>query len=519
MQFSKLPHFYPIRSFTEHMLDRVEEYSTTGNLGSQWVVSRGIGSLGIAGALLLDAIREVILCVLTAGCALNNNIHRHTTSELMDRVNPLWTLNNVMGCQEAWVHLRNAGAYSTAVIAAPLLGAIAPSKLLIPVMTNLGFITEKSLLKRIKQATGNAILGSINPIWTDDLQQPFSKPYPEWTPRVRVLEGGYLDLFYKFYQTCEISQWCDLSKSQQQYLMPEYYKAQVQEYVDELADFYQYGTTLKKTKAFQCFQQTETCLRGHRVMHSTSPNAPQWLIRGHMKRNVLAGPPQALRVVMNKRCREVIKTHRLSVTLPDEFLCRVPHHERERGASDDGYDFFVVSEKFNIMHEQDGIDWLKAQNQDRQMQVVTMICKFIYHTGFIDAHFGNITFKTEGQDIAIVDTEPCGLFIDSSQRPYRNSPLPLSAARVRGLTRFISTLKSHNFSAFDIKIAENYLLHARLLQGVKFATFGISICPLIPVVILICSVVYQKFKISKAGSNGGNLRQVSDFQERSSLAD
>lgn len=170
MEFSKILNFYPVHSLTEHMLNKTRRWNAAENhwIGRE-VVSRGMGSLGVAGASSIDAIREVIFSVLTAAYTSYHTTYRlgHIAFARNERIQP-WNLLtmrlvNIMGRKtldkDAFSHLRQAGLHVAAAVAALGLGGIAPSELLIPAMMKMGFDVELqgNLLDRISKAASNAI--------------------------------------------------------------------------------------------------------------------------------------------------------------------------------------------------------------------------------------------------------------------------------------------------------------------------------------------------------------------------
>lgn len=98
----------------------------------------------------------------------------------------------------------------------------------------------------------------------------------------------------------------------------------------------------------------------------------------------------------------------------------------------------------------------------------------------------NIVLTTDKQ-IAVVDTEGHSLFHDITEN---YSPIALSDARIVGLKEFIAQSKKSGLPDIFIQTAETYLFFARVMKVVKIATIFLSvICPLIPLVVVIASVI------------------------------
>lgn len=148
-------------SLMQQMLLKTQDLNE-GSLFSQLVVSRGVGSLGVAGASLVDAIGQIILgalCALTAAYQFS----QHATP-WNKRFNPLCPFNfkNETGRDtgiHTWRHLQRGSRHLVIALIAPGLGLLAPSELLIPAVKSLGFKVESkgTRLKRIKAVVSQAL--------------------------------------------------------------------------------------------------------------------------------------------------------------------------------------------------------------------------------------------------------------------------------------------------------------------------------------------------------------------------
>src|SRR4051794_23827205 len=120
---------------------------------------------------------------------------------------------------------------------------------------------------------------------------------------------GNLDLFYRFYQTCETAQCIDLSKDADQYLLPDTHPA--------AAKIREAAQDLDQRARTKVSQLQNTLYTIH--------DAPDWLIRG--AHNTVSRPvvqnamgsesSDTLRVVMNRRLKKVVLECELDVVIPD----------------------------------------------------------------------------------------------------------------------------------------------------------------------------------------------------------
>lgn len=291
-----------------------------------------------------------------------------------------------------------------------------------------------------------------------------------------------LNFFYKFYQTCETSQCIDLSKCKNQYLLPTNHPT-----AEKICAAAQDLDKRNRTKV--------THLEGGLFNINDAPN---WIIRG--SRNVTSysliqdapmgpGSSKTLRVVMNHRLKKEVQDKKLNVIIPDEYLVDAPEPNRKNNSKVNCKDFFVVSEKLDILSYDDTIKELRLFEPKKQKEIANTICRLIYHSGFMDAHMSNIVL-TRDKRLAIVDTEGQSLFHDTTEN---YSPISLSNARIVGLEEFISRSKESGLPDVFTQTAKKYLFFARVMKVVKIATIFFSIvCPLIPLVVLVCSVISAK---------------------------
>ncbi|MCE2982524.1 MAG: hypothetical protein LW832_03045 [Parachlamydia sp.] len=291
-----------------------------------------------------------------------------------------------------------------------------------------------------------------------------------------------LSLFYKFYQTCEFSQCIDLSKDLEKYLLP-----------------INHGEAEKINEAAQDLDNRIRTKVTHFERGLFMINeAPNWLIRG--ERNCTSfsyiqdapmgpGSSKILRVVMNHILKREVQDKKLDVIIPAEYLVNAPEPTRRINRKINYKDFFVASQKLDILNYQDTISKLKLFEQKKQSEVATTICRLIYHTGFMDAHMSNIVLTTDRR-IAIVDTEGHSLLHDVTENYL---PIALSDARIVGLKEFIYRSKQSGLPDVFSQTAKKYLFYARVMKVVKQATILFSIiCPIIPLAVLTCSVASSK---------------------------
>jgi hypothetical protein len=293
-----------------------------------------------------------------------------------------------------------------------------------------------------------------------------------------------LNLFYKFYQTCETPQCIDLSKSKNQYLLPSNHSAAQQIYA--AAQDLDNRNLTKITRL-------------ERALYTIN-DTPNWLIRGgrgvtsySLIQDAPMGPASSktLRVVMNHRLKKEVQDKKLDVIIPDEYLVDAPEPNRKNNSKVNYKDFFVASEKLDILDYHDTIKEIRSFEPRKQKEIANTICRLIYHSGFMDAHMSNIVL-TRDKRLAIVDTEGHSLFHDTTEN---YSPISLSDARIVGLKEFVSRSKESELPDVFTQTAKKYLFFARVMKIVKIATIFFSIiCPLIPLVVLICSVLSAKLQ-------------------------
>jgi hypothetical protein len=294
-----------------------------------------------------------------------------------------------------------------------------------------------------------------------------------------------LNLFYKFYQSCETPQTIDLSKDEikNQYLLPA---------THPVADkIFAAAKDLDESKPTKI---TPFKKRGIYTINA----AQGWLLRGDRycsSQGVIPGMPlgpsssDTLRVVMNYRLKKEIQEKKLDVIIPDEYLVYAPDPNRKNNSPVNYKDFFVASEKLDILNQDDAEKEMRSFAPEKQKEVANTICRLIYHSGFMDAHMGNIVM-TRDKRLAIIDTEGHALFHDKTEN---YSPISLSNARIVGLNEFISRSKESGLPDVYTQTAKRYLFFARVMNVVKIATIFFSIiCPLIPLAVLVCSVISAK---------------------------
>ncbi len=84
-------------------------------------------------------------------------------------------------------------------------------------------------------------------------------------------------------------------------------------------------------------------------------------------------------------------------------------------------DYVTVSEEIDIMSKEECLDhWGKLHREGKLQETVKKICQLIKMTALVDANITNICFTKSGE-IAVIDTEPMGLFSRTSYSPYENS--------------------------------------------------------------------------------------------------
>jgi hypothetical protein len=286
-----------------------------------------------------------------------------------------------------------------------------------------------------------------------------------------------LNFFYKFYQTCETSQCIDLSKGKDQYLLPNNHPA----------------TESIRAAAQDLNQRNFSSVTRLECGLFNINDAPNWLIRGEkiafapcFIQDAPIGPASSntLRVAMNHRLKKEVQEKKLDVIIPDEYLVDAPEPNRENNSKVNYKDFFVVSEKLDILSSEDTIKELNSFEPKKQKEIANTICRLIYHSGFMDAHMSNIVL-TRDKCLAIVDTEGQSLLHDITEK---YSPISLSDARIVGLREFIS-----RSTGVYTQTAKKYLFFAQVMKVVKIATIFLSIiCPLIPLVVLVSSVIFAQ---------------------------
>lgn len=294
-----------------------------------------------------------------------------------------------------------------------------------------------------------------------------------------------LDVFYKFYQECETEQCIDLSKTKNQYLVPSDHPAAEKIY-----------------QAAQVFNKDKSTKVTHFVDDLYTINeAPDWVIRSKAEaysfiQDAPMGPgsSKTLRVVMNHRLKKIVAEQKLDIIIPDEYLVEDSGTAKKSVDKISYKNFRVISQKLDIYDYQNTIKEIRLLNSEKQKEIATTICRLIYHSGFMDSHMGNFAL-TKDKNIAVVDTEGHSLIHDVSETEY--SHVSLATARVVGLKEFISRSKEAYLPDVFEQTAQKYLFFARMMNLVRIATIFFSvICPLLPIVVLICSIVTAKLRNS-----------------------
>lgn len=103
----------------------------------------------------------------------------------------------------------------------------------------------------------------------------------------------------------------------------------------------------------------------------------------------------------------------------------------------------MISQRLDVCTGDQTLQGLRTLDPSKQKKMATTICRLIFHSGFMDAHFNNIVLTKEGQNIvltkegqlAVVDTEGQGLLHDATEA---YSPTPLGKNhRPKGTNRKI----------------------------------------------------------------------------------
>lgn len=123
-----------------------------------------------------------------------------------------------------------------------------------------------------------------------------------------------------------------------------------------------------------------------------------------------------MRVFMAERLSKVIKEDQLDIVIPEKRL--LPSNKEETAAGLHKK-YYVFSKKLDVLSGSQTTDTLRKMPEDPQRKVARGICQLIKRTGLMDNHFGNIRWSTTLKKTVILDTEPIGLLIattDSSSK-------------------------------------------------------------------------------------------------------
>jgi hypothetical protein len=318
-----------------------------------------------------------------------------------------------------------------------------------------------------------------------------------------------LTLFYNFYQACETPQRIDLSQSKDQYLLPCTHP-EAQKIAEAAKDLDVHNSMRTKVTPlpeaqglFQINKSPGWLIRGDR--HSTRYSSIQEVFG--------PGSSKTLRVVMNHRLKKVVKEHQLPISIPDEYLVYAPDPQRKAGSKVNYKDFFVVSQRFNLLPtancKVNPVQYMRTKDPQQQKAIATTICQLIYYSGFMDAHMENIGMQ-QNKQLTVVDTEGQALFCDATEE---YSPISLSDARIVGLKEFIKACQDSRLPEMFIQTARKYLLFARLMKIVRIATILISVaCPLIPLIVCIVSIASAKLHNGRAIAES-NRHQTLPFMD------
>lgn len=197
-----------------------------------------------------------------------------------------------------------------------------------------------------------------------------------------------------------------------------------------------------------------------------------------------------LRLEMNERIRKKAKSLGIDLAVPKEYAIPYPHPK----PGDVSRRYFIISEKLNILSVEDTVRKIVNMAPQEQIDLAKKISHLIKKVGFADSTFDNIRFTTDGK-LAIVDTEPAGLFIAKNDRIHPKSHSVEKCARI-GLWILKTITNNEKLAPFSKEVDNHY---QKSLKELSITKITISVlCPLIPLVFLVMAAV-NHFRIQQMG--------------------
>lgn len=238
-------------------------------------------------------------------------------------------------------------------------------------------------------------------------------------------------------------------------------------------------------------------------MISEHPELPGWIVKGGGKQNEMVLGIQndrgeisipskfenLLRVVMNQRMREIIQKNGLDIIIPQEYA--IPYRNPSN-TEDVSQNYFILSQKLNILSIDDTIDLLHAKSKQKQVQIAKKICEFIQKTGFTDANFCNIRMTIDGK-FAVIDTEPSGLLKDISERDKTGDSVE-KCTRL-GLCHLRDAARDANLKEFAAEVDHAYQRQLKNIYSIKKIAVSFFF-PILPLIFFSLSLIHRN-KIEK----------------------
>jgi len=185
-----------------------------------------------------------------------------------------------------------------------------------------------------------------------------------------------------------------------------------------------------------------------------------------------------LRLKMNQRLREECN----DVFIPKEYA--IPYSDHVHSGSDISRSYFIISEKLDVLSHEETVQAVKRMSNEKQVQLAQRIVPIV-KKGYADAGFPNIRLTRNGA-LAIVDTEPVGLFVYKNDPDVKRGHTVEKCARV-GLFMLKTYAAQMGLYAFSKEVDRHYQAS---LSDYSVTKIILSIlCPLIPLVLLIIAVI------------------------------
>lgn len=237
------------------------------------------------------------------------------------------------------------------------------------------------------------------------------------------------------------------------------------------------------------------------------PQLPGWIIKSGSARvpkdRFMLGPyndknemaffteeESLLRVEMAKRVAKIAREANIEVVVPKKKFVA---YENTKGVSEVTKKYCVLSEKIDILSEEETANVLRKMDAKQQRATAKKISTLIQKAGIVDASLANIRLTPE-EKIAIIDTEPAGLLVAAKSGPW-NRFFPARGASVEKCARIGLFILMHQKvpRVFREEIAKDYeTVSPPPLSRWKIAVSALSL-GIIPLITAVISVALARF--------------------------